>query len=95
MRTLSEIASEIRKDWKAVNYAAKPYLDAMQTLNSVKSSYYHDSGESIVRYFLANAGTWRGETAKLVIHPRIEKHGAILSKRSLMNRRSIIPSRIK
>ena len=66
-RPLYEIANEIRRDWKdKVNFAAKPYLEAMSTLNSVKDDYGMDSGKSIVAYFLANAGTWRGEVAKRV-----------------------------
>jgi hypothetical protein len=66
VRPLYEIAAEIRKDWKPVNYAAKPYLDAMQSLNSIKDNYIMDSGKSIVLYFLSNASTWRGETAKRI-----------------------------
>ena len=59
MRNLSEIASEIRKDWSKVYFGAVPYLDAMSTLNSINDNYFMDSGYSIVAYFLANAGTWR------------------------------------
>lgn len=66
MRTLSEIASEIRKDWKNVYFGAVPYLAAMRTLNAVSDSYGMDSGKSIVNYFLANAGQWRGETARRI-----------------------------
>ena len=66
MRNLSEIASEIRKDWSKVYFGAVPYLDAMSTLNSINDDYYMDSGKSVVRYFLANATTWRGETARNV-----------------------------
>lgn len=64
MRNLSEIASEIKNDWKKVYFGAVPYLDAMSTLSSIQDNYYHDSAESIVRYFLANAGTWRGDKAR-------------------------------
>ena len=66
MRTLSEIAREIRKDWSKVYFGAVPYLDAMSTLNSINDNYFMDSGKSIVLYFLSNASTWRGETAKRV-----------------------------
>jgi hypothetical protein len=38
----------------------------MKTMISHKDDYYLDSGESIIIYFLANASTWRGETAKRV-----------------------------
>ena len=65
-RPLHEIAAEIRKDWKNIYFGAKPYLDAMATLDSVENSYGWDSGKSIVNYFLGNAGTWRGETAKRI-----------------------------
>ena len=65
-RPLYEIAREIRRDWKKVYFGAVPYLDAMQTLNSITDNYYQDSGKSIVLYFLCNAGTWRGDTARRV-----------------------------
>jgi hypothetical protein len=64
VRPLYEIAAEIRKDWKPVNYAAKPYLDAMETLDKITDNYGMDSGTMIVAYFLGNAGTWKGEKAR-------------------------------
>jgi hypothetical protein len=67
VRSLSTIAREIRQDWGAkVYFGAKPYLQAMGTLDKISDNYYQDSGKSIVLYFLANAGTWRGETAKRI-----------------------------
>lgn len=66
MRNLSEIASEIRKDWSKVYFGAVPYLDAMSTLESIKDNYFMDTGRSVVAYFLANAGTWRGDVARRV-----------------------------
>jgi hypothetical protein len=65
-KTLSQIARLIQQDWKKVNYAAAPYLDAMRQLQSVDDAYMYDSGRSIVRYFLGNAGTWRGDVAKAI-----------------------------
>ena len=65
-RPLNIIAREIRADWKKPHFAAVPYLDAMECLVSVNDSYYCDSGKNIVLYFLANAGTWKGETAKRI-----------------------------
>lgn len=65
-RPLNQIAAEISKDWKPVNYAAKPYLEAMHTLKSISDNYYQDSGSSIVAYFLSNARSWKGEVAKRV-----------------------------
>ena len=66
-RSISTIAREVESDWKEkVNFAARPYLDAMHTLTSVNDSFYADSGHSVVAYFLANASTWRGDTARRV-----------------------------
>jgi hypothetical protein len=64
MRTISQIANEIHLDWKNVNYAARPYLDAMFSLETVKDYYGFDSGDSIIMYFLCNAQTWRGGKAR-------------------------------
>lgn len=66
MRTISAIASQIQSDWKNVNYAAKPYLAAMRDLENMQDNYYQDDAQSVVRYFLANAGTWRGDVAKSI-----------------------------
>lgn len=69
-RPLYEIAQEIRNDWskqgKGINYAAKPYLEAMFALDKMTDKYGADDAKTIVIYFLANAGTWRGEVAKRV-----------------------------
>lgn len=66
-RPIYEIAREVRRDWGAkVNFAAKPYLDAMLCLNSIDDNYFFDSARSVVMYFLCNAGTWRGETARRI-----------------------------
>lgn len=64
--SISEIAAIIAGNWRPVNYAAKPYLEAMFSLQTVNDKYGFDSGKSIVLYFLSNAGTWKGETAKAV-----------------------------
>ena len=65
-RPLSNIAHDIRRDWKNVNYAAKPYLAAMFELDQVTDQYMYDSGKSVVLYFLSNASTWRGPVAKVI-----------------------------
>jgi len=64
MRSIAVIAREIRADWKKPYFGAVPYLDAMCELNSINDNYYYDSGESVVRYFLANSNTWRGDKAR-------------------------------
>jgi hypothetical protein len=66
MRSVSAIAKEIRSDWKKVYFGAIPYLNAMEALHSVDDDFHYDSGRSVVRYFLANAQSWRGDTARRV-----------------------------
>jgi hypothetical protein len=65
-RPLYAIAREIYKTWKNVNYAAKPYLEAMASLNSINDTYIMDSAKSIVLYFLGNATSWRGDDARRI-----------------------------
>ena len=64
--SIAEIANVITTDWTKVSVAAKPYLYAMLYLESINDSYYADNGRSIVLYFLNNATSWKGETAKAV-----------------------------
>jgi len=66
-RSLSIIASEVYRDWGGkVYFGARPYLEAMEELNSIRDNYYADTAESVVAYFLANANSWRGDTARRV-----------------------------
>ena len=66
MRMLRDIAKEIKQDWKNVSVYARPYLDAMEGLSTVNENYIAEDGRTIVLYFLANAGSWRGEVARRV-----------------------------
>lgn len=65
-RPIFEIAREIKKLWVPVSPYALPYLNAMMDLNSINDRYMFDSGKSVVLYFLANAGSWRGEDARRI-----------------------------
>lgn len=70
-RPIHEIAQEIRKDWRKdgkpnINFAAKPYLEALDTLNLVTDPYGADDAKYCITYFLSNATSWRGEVAKRV-----------------------------
>jgi hypothetical protein len=63
-RPLFTIAHEIERTWKPqVHRTARPYLNAMRQLNAITDKYYGDSADSIVRYFLSNAGSYKGEDA--------------------------------
>jgi hypothetical protein len=66
MRNLKEIALEIRADWTKPYFGAIPYLNTMAHMASVDDNFYGDNGRSIVNYFLANAGTWKGEAARRI-----------------------------
>ena len=76
-RPLYAIAREIAREWKKPNYAAKPYLNAMASLETTRDTYGADFGHSVVAYFLSNAATWKGETAR-----RIKAELKTLLKRS-------------
>ena len=65
-RPISTIARDIRRDWQRVNYAAQPYLAAMECLDSPSDTYGLDDAKSIVRYFLSNAASWRGARARAI-----------------------------
>ena len=66
VRSLLDIAIEVRGNWKKIYFGAEPYLQAMEGMDSIDENYGADSGRSIVLYFLANANTWRGEVAKRI-----------------------------
>ena len=53
-RFISEIAEEIREHWPKV------YFDVPT------DKYGRDDGKSIVLYFLSNATSWRGDTARRI-----------------------------
>lgn len=73
-RPLSTIAREISRVWTKPYFGAVPYLSAMRQLDSISQDYGADSGDSIVRYFLYNAQTWKGEDAR-----RIKKELKVLA----------------
>ena len=62
--TVSEIAYAIAKDWKNISPYAKDYLNAMKEITDIEGAYYADSSKSVVLYFLANAGSYRGDNAR-------------------------------
>lgn len=64
VRPIYEIAADIKRDWSKMYFGAKPYVDAMMTLDKITEMYYADTADYVVRYFLANATTWRGEKAR-------------------------------
>ena len=67
-RSISTIAREIEAEWskqgKGVNFAARPYLNAMKHLGSVQDYFFEDDAKTVVLYFLSNASSYRGPVAK-------------------------------
>lgn len=65
-RTFAQIARDIKSTWLNPYFGAKPYLDALLTLNTTdpRAKYLFDDAQSIAMYFLANAQTFRGERAR-------------------------------
>lgn len=65
---LRELAPLIAREGQGKSWYvyAKPYVDALYSLDTVKDNYYYDSGDSIVMYALSNLTYWRGDTAKAV-----------------------------
>lgn len=67
-RTFSEIASEVKSDWKNIYFGAEPYLHAMSRMDTSDPNEYFgwQQMREIVLYFLSNAERWRGATARRV-----------------------------
>jgi fumarylacetoacetate (FAA) hydrolase family protein len=65
-RSINSIAGDVIAAWGAdkIYFGAKPYLLAMLDISSADDKYGQDDARSIVRYFLANARTFKGERAK-------------------------------
>lgn len=64
-RTFQQIARDIKSVWLNVYFGAVPYLEAMLTLDTSDPNdmYMYNTAGDIVRYFLANAQTFRGADA--------------------------------
>ena len=65
-RPIYQIAREIDRDWKNPYFGAKPYLESMLNMDQIGDDYYLDEGRDVVLRFLANAQSWRGDTAKQI-----------------------------
>lgn len=65
---LHEIAQHIERDWPNVNYAARPYLDALKECDGNGATFgpARESAKTLALYFLSNATPWHGENARLV-----------------------------
>lgn len=70
VRPIHTIAREIHADWRkqksGIYFGAVPYIQAMACVESVDDVYGCEDGRTQVIYFLSNASTWRGETARRI-----------------------------
>ena len=65
--TITEIAETIVETWQPkVHPYAAPYLKAMLRIEDIHEMYFSDDAYGIVLYFLSNAQSYRGDTARLV-----------------------------
>jgi hypothetical protein len=62
-RPIKEIARDISRAWPNPTHAG-PYLRAMMHLDTLDDYYGVEDAESIILYFLTNAGPWRGDDAR-------------------------------
>lgn len=65
-RTFKQIAEDIKSAWIRINSGAVPYLEALLQLDTTdpNAMYLYDKARDIAMYFLANAQTFRGNTAQ-------------------------------
>jgi hypothetical protein len=65
---LHELAAIINREGTGKSWYtyAKPYVQAMYSLETAKDNYGFDTGDSIVMYALSNLEYWRGDTAREV-----------------------------
>ena len=64
--TPAELVRIIRADWQNPNYAAVPYLDALEGVTTWNCTVEFESARSLAPYLLNNLRTYRGETARFV-----------------------------
>jgi hypothetical protein len=65
-RPLYRIAQDIRAHWPRPYFGAVPYIEALAQVDHITDHYGNDDAQGLVLYFLANAGTWRGDDARRI-----------------------------
>lgn len=65
-RTIRSIADDILAEWTPakVHFAARPFLEAMQSLDEITDTYGADDAEYVVLRFLSNASQFKGARAR-------------------------------
>jgi hypothetical protein len=65
-RPIHQIAEEINREWTRPYFGAVPYIRALMAVSNVHDSYGADPVTDLIRYFLSNATTWRGDVARRI-----------------------------
>jgi hypothetical protein len=65
-RPLSEIALEIQKEWRRLNYAAVTPVAAMHHLQHIDDRYGGNPARAVVRDFLGCSVAWTGPAARRI-----------------------------
>jgi hypothetical protein len=66
-RTLRDIALEIKTFWLQPYFGARPYIDAMLAMRTgADGKYGAEDGRNVIRYFLANAQSFKGPDARRI-----------------------------
>ena len=65
-RSLRAIAEEIKADWHTIHPVAKPFVDALATLESIDDMFHRDRAIAVVARLRGACGTWRGATARRI-----------------------------
>jgi hypothetical protein len=65
-RPLHKIADEIMRKWARPYFGAVPYINALTHLSAKEDHFGVESGDSVIRRFLVNAATWRGDDARRI-----------------------------
>ena len=63
-RPIYQVFEEIHRSWARPFFGAVPYIQAGMQLSAITDRYGYDSADDVIAYFLANAGTWRGDDAR-------------------------------
>ncbi len=62
-----KIADIIYDDWwENISTEAKPYVEALFNLSDFNDSFWYDSADTIITYFLMNSTNWKWDIAKKV-----------------------------
>lgn len=65
-RPIYQIAEEINREWTPPYFGAVPYIKALMAVQTVHDRYGQDPVSDLIRYFLSNATTWRGDVARRI-----------------------------